>query len=268
MMPATTGRTVAVGRRGLRGTGRWLAGLLPLAAGLLIWELTSGERSLSFPPPSTWWPAGKKLWQDGSLLPALGSTLTTFALAMVVATVGGVAAGLFIGSHPRVERALTPLMDFFRTLPPPVVVPVLTLVLGITREASVAIVVTAVIWPVILNTVNAVREMPSVRREIAPVLGLSRFAAFWKIFLPSVISGAVVGVRTALSLALVITLLVDIIGSADGIGRLLVEQQQFFRAPAVWALLFVIGLVGYLLSVAIYAATRLLLRHHPPQPGR
>lgn len=246
-----------------RGLIRWTMGIVPLILGLLLWEVLSTDDARSFPQPSSWWTATGELWSEGDLRPALVSTLLTFIYAMVVATVLGVGLGMLIGFHPRLERALTPLIDFFRTLPPPVVVPVLGLILGISRQASVAIVVVAIVWPIVLNTVNAVHEMPAVRREIASVLGLGRVEAFWKISLPSLTEGIVVGIRIALSLALVVALLVDILGGADGVGRLLVEQQQFFEAPAVWALLFLIGLAGYLINLAIQGTTRVLLRHHP-----
>ena len=254
-------------RRASRSALLWLLGLLPVATALGIWQVSSTDDARSFPRPSSWWASGRTLWDSGDLAPALRSTLTTFALSMIIATAIGILLGAIIGYQPRLERALTPLIDFFRTLPPPVVVPVLTLLLGITRLASVAIVVIAVVWPVVLNTMNAVHEMPSVRREIAPVLGVGRLDAFLKISLPSLTSGIVVGVRSALSLAVVVTLLVDIIGSGDGIGRLLVEQQETFEAPAVWALLFLIGVVGYLLNLLVAALGRVLLRNHPARPA-
>lgn len=238
-------------------------GLLPIVLGLLVWESLVESDARSFPPPSAWWDAQRTMWEAGTLGPALASTLTTFGLSMLVATVLGVGLGILVGAEPRVERALMPLIDFFRTLPPPVIVPVLTLLLGINRTASVAIVVAAVVWPIVLNTMTAMQEIPVVRREVAPVLGLGRVEAFLKVTLPSLTIGIVTGVRIAMALALVVTLLVDILSTGTGIGRLLVQQQQFFESAAVWALLFTIGLVGYAISLLIGAGTSFALRHHP-----
>jgi ABC-type nitrate/sulfonate/bicarbonate transport system permease component len=243
--------------------GRWVLGLVPLAVGLVLWQLASSEDSVSFPPPSTWWSAGVDLWTAGELAPALKSTLTTFAVGMLAATVLGIAAGVLIGYSPRLERTLTPLIDFFRTLPPPVVVPVMTLLLGITLKASVAILVVSVVWPILLNTIGAVHEMPGTRREVARMLRLGRVESFLSITLPSLLPGIVVGLRTSLSIGLVVTLLVDVIGSSDGIGRLLVVQQQLFEADNVWAILFLIGLIGYALNLAVNGTARFLLRRHP-----
>ena len=67
--------------------------------------------------------------------------------------------------------------------------------------------------------------------------------------MPSLIPGSMLGVRVAASLAVIITLLVDILGAGAGIGRLLVESQQRFDASSAWGLLFIIGTFGYLTSL-------------------
>jgi len=242
---------------------RWLCGMVPLAVGLLVWELSGTAENFSFPVPSSWWDAGHELMSSGVFGPALRVTMTTYSVSMAIATVLGVGAGIVLGFYVKAERALTPLIDFFRTLPPPVIVPVLTLLLGITLKAGITIVVISVMWPILLNTIGAVREMPTVRREIAPVLGLGRIETLFKVTMPSLLPGIVVGLRTALSLGLVVTLLVDIIGSGSGIGRLLVIRQQLFDASSVWALLFVIGVIGYLLNLAVQGGASYLLRRHP-----
>ena len=247
----------------MRILARWLIGLTPLAIGLVFWELNSTDTDISFPQPSSWWTAGRELISSGVLWPALRATMTTFVVAMVLATILGVGTGVVIGFVPRLERMLTPLIDFFRTLPPPVMVPVLTLLLGITLNASVAIVVLSVVWPILLNTIGAVHEMPITRREISAVLALGPAETFFKITMPSLLPGVVVGLRTALSIGLVVTLLTDMLGSANGIGRLLVIQQQLFRPSAVWALLFLIGTLGYLLNLGVQGGASFLLRRHP-----
>lgn len=249
--------------RGSRGLTLWLIGLVPIAIGLVVWQLVASPDSRSFPPPTSWWQSELDMWHSGDLGSALAQTLTTFALSIVVATVLGVTLGIVIGANPRVERALMPIIDFFRALPPPVLVPVLTLLLGITRTASVAIVVAAVVWPIVLNTMTAMQEISTVRREVGPVLGLGRVETFVKVILPSLTVGIATGVRIAVALALVITLLVDILSTGAGVGRLLVQQQQFFDSAAVWALLFTIGLIGYVISLLIQAATSFALRNHP-----
>jgi ABC-type nitrate/sulfonate/bicarbonate transport system permease component len=230
--------------------------------GLVVWQVTVDE-SFMFPPPSEWFAALGRLHEAGRLVPAATTTLYTFALSLVIATVLGAGLGLLIGSSRRLERALTPLMDFFRSLPPPAVVPLMAILLGITLQASLAVIVLAIIWPILLNTITAVRSIPAVRHEMARSLGLSTFERVFRVLLPSTIAGIFVGVKVAVSISLVVTLLVDILGHAEGIGRLLVERQQYYDSPAVWGLLLTVGIFGYLLNVILALMENVVLRNRP-----
>lgn len=240
-----------------------LVGLLPLVAVLVVWQITGPERSITFPRPDTWLVGLGDLLGSGDLLPALRTTLLTFAASVVVATLLGALLGMLMGASDLVDRALTPIMDFFRSLPPPAVVPVVGLILGLTPLTNIVIVVIAVVWPVLLNTMIGMRSVPRVRLEMARTLGLTPTERLLKVSVPSVAPSVMVGVRIAASSALIVTLLVDMLGTGDGLGRQLLLSQQRFQAGAVWGLLLVTGLLGYLLNVAIAAGEHYAFRNWP-----
>ena len=77
---------------------------------------------------------------------------------------------------------------------------------------SAVVVVLTIVWPILLNTALAVRSVPPVRREMGHALGLARWERLVKILLPSLVPSITVGVRMAVSISLVATLLVDILG--------------------------------------------------------
>ncbi len=240
-----------------------LRGLLPLVLLLVIWQLVGSADALSFPRPDTWFTAIGEMHADGVLLPALARTLWTFLLSLVVAIVIGAFAGMAIGSSQRLDRAVSPLLDFFRTLPPPAIVPVAVLLLGTTLQMSVTVVVLAIVWPILLNTVNAMRGIPPVRLEMSRTLGMTRIERIRKIVLPSLAPGIMLGVQISVSISLVVTLLVDILGAGEGAGQLLVVRQQTFDAPAVWGLLLIIGAFGYLINAAVGLLQPRLFRNWP-----
>lgn len=245
---------------------RWVtgvAGLLPLVVLLLVWQITGPERSISFPRPDTWLAGLGDLFASGDLLPALRTTLLTFAASVVVATLIGALLGMVMGASDTVDRALTPIMDFFRSLPPPVVVPVVGLILGLTPLTNIVIVVVAVVWPILLNTMIGMRSVPRVRLEMARTLGLTPTERLLKVTVPSVAPSVTVGIRIAASSALVVTLLVDMLGTGDGLGRQLLLSQQRFQAGAVWGLLLLTGLLGYLLNLAIALGEHYAFRNWP-----
>jgi sulfonate transport system permease protein len=255
-----------VNTRGTLAGAPWLralTGLLPLFALLGVWELTGLERSITFPRPSTWLAGLQDLYATGALQPALRTTLLTFLVSLAVGTLVGTLIGLLMGAFRRVDRALGPPLDFFRSLPPPAVVPVAGLLLGLTPLTNVVIVVLAILWPILLNTITGFRGVPRVRLDMARTLGLSPSERLFKVVLPSVAPSVMVGVRVAASTALVVTLFVDMLGTGDGLGRQLILSQARFEAGAVWGLLLVTGLLGYVLNLLIGLGEHYAFRNWP-----
>jgi ABC-type nitrate/sulfonate/bicarbonate transport system permease component len=240
-----------------------LTGLLPLALLLVVWQLVGPERSVTFPRPSTWLAGLQAMYADGTLLPAVGTTLLTFVASLIVATAVGAAVGIVMGASQRIDRAFTPILDFFRSLPPPAIVPVAGLILGLTLVTNVVIVVIGIVWPILLNTISGMHDVPRVRLDMARSLGLTPLERLTKVVLPSLAPRIMLGVRTAASISLILTLLVDMLGTGDGLGRQLLLHQQRFQANAVWGLLLVTGFFGYAANTLIVVGERYALRHWP-----
>jgi sulfonate transport system permease protein len=228
-----------------------LRGLLPVAALLVVWQLTTSDHSLSFPPPDEWLRAIARMHGDGVLYPAVLHTLGTYVVGLLCAVLIGGVVGTAIGSSRVIDRALTPTIDFMAAVPGAALVPAAVLLLGSGQLSGVVAVALIVSWPILLNTATAVRAIPAVRLEMSRTVGLSRAQRWGKVIVPSLIPGMMLGVRVAASLAVIITLLVDIFGAGTGLGRLLVESQQRFNAPAAWGVLLMVGVFGYLMSLML-----------------
>jgi len=243
-----------IGRRAGRRPARRsnpARGLLPLAGLLVIWQLSAADTSVALPPPSTWLAALVDLHRRGELFPAVIGTLTVYLVALVVAVVVGSSLGMAIGASRRADRTVTPLLDLIATLPGAAMVPISMLLVGINLMANAATVALAVVWPVLLNATAAMRTIPTVRLDVSRTLGLSALDRWRKIILPSVTPTILVGIRISSSLALILTLLTDVLGAGSGIGRLLDISQARFDAAAAWGLLLVVGTIGYLASWAV-----------------
>lgn len=226
-------------------------GLLPVVALLVVWQIAADGDSWSLPPPAVWLTALRRMGADGTLAPALTQTLTTFLLGLACAAVVGAAAGAMIGASRRMDRALTPAIDFLAAVPGAALVPVIVLVVGPTQLSGVLAVAVVAYWPILLNTAMAMRTVPAVRLEMSRTLGLAPLPRWTKVVIPSLVPGILLGTRVAAAIALIITLLVDIFGPGAGVGRLLLESQQRFDAAAAWGLLLIMGIFGYLASACL-----------------
>ena len=228
-----------------------LRGLLPLACLLLVWQVSAPASSLTMPPPTQWLSALSRLHAEGSLAPAVGHTVAVYLLGLAAATVLGGTVGVLIGASRRIDRALSPTIDFLAAIPGAALVPVLVLLLGPNLLSAVAAVAVVVAWPILLSTATARRAIPPVRLEMSQSLGLAKARHWHSVVLPALTPDVLLGVRVASALALIIALLTDIFGAGSGIGRLLVESQQRFDAAAAWGLLLIAGGFGYLTSLAL-----------------
>jgi ABC-type nitrate/sulfonate/bicarbonate transport system permease component len=242
-----------------------LRGLLPLLFALVLWQAIDPIGSPYFPPPSAWWTGLAALTRSGRLVAALSATLTTFFLAIALACVIGGAAGLLIGRSRAARRALGPLLEFCRGLPPPVIVPVGVLLLGYVEGLKLVIVVLVAVWPILLNTASSTAALSDLLGEVSQTLRLGRFATLRKIVVPSAVPAFLVGVRSAVPLAIIITLLVEMLTSLPGIGSLIVISQRQFHSAEVYGLLVVVGLVGFVINGAFVMIEGLLLSRWPPR---
>jgi len=242
-----------------------LVGILPLGVLLVLWQALGSARSPYVPPPSTWWHAVKGLNDAGTLLPALGSTVETFVLALAVAIIVGSLIGLAIGASRRVRRATGPLLEFWRTMPPPAIVPVAALLIGFGRIMEVIVVVFAAMWPIVLNTSAGVSSLDPVLGEAARTLQLPRAARVRKVLMPALVPGLLLGVRVAAPVCVVVTLLVELLTGANGIGALLLQAQRNYVSAQAFGLLVVVGIFGFLVNGSVELIERRVLRAWPPR---
>ncbi len=240
-----------------------LRGLLPLAVVLIIWELRASERSVYFPPPSEWVDGLRVLWSGGRLWPAAVQTLSTFAIALAVAAVLGTVLGLVVGASRTVDRALGPTLEFARAMPPAAVVPIAALLIGYDTTMKVAVVTFAAVWSVLLNTRAGVRSIDPVLLDVARSLRLGRFDRTRKCVLPALLPSIFLGVRVAAPVALVITLLVEIVTRVDGIGALIATAQRSYLSAQVYGLILVAGLFSFLVNGLVSMLQAYAFRNRP-----
>jgi ABC-type nitrate/sulfonate/bicarbonate transport system permease component len=239
-----------------------LVGLLPLALALVAWQVLGDPESPYFPPPSRWWDELEPLWTNGTMLSALRASVVTLLLSLVVATVLGTLVGAAVGSSRVTDRALGPLLEFLRVLPAAALVPLAALVLGYTLQMKIAVVVLPATWPILLSVRSARRAVSPTLIDASRSLGLSGRQRFTKILLPSLAPGVLLGLRVAAPLALIITVLVEIVTRVDGIGALMGSAQANYRSAQVYGLLVIAGVIGYVINwvttkIEVYVARRM-----------
>ncbi|MDN3309760.1 ABC transporter permease [Microbacterium oryzae] len=258
-----TGQTRARKNR-RRGTSAPLRGLTPLVVGLALWQVFGSDDSPYFPRPSAWLAAITQLQGEGALLPALGATLQSLVISLAIATVVGAALGILVGASRLLDRALGPTLEFFRATPSSAMVPIGVLLLGYTLTMKTSLTVLAAIWPILLNTRAAMREFNPTLLDVAAVFQMSWMRRVRTIIMPAVATAILLGIRVGAPVAIIVTLLVEILTGVTGIGALLAQSQQEYDSAATFGLLVLIGIVALLFNFCIAAIESFFTRHLPP----
>jgi ABC-type nitrate/sulfonate/bicarbonate transport system permease component len=251
-----------------RSTGRPpLRGLLPLVALLVLWELVGDPSHPNFPPPSTWWNGISVVTQGQGLVEAVWQTALSFILGLLIATAAGAVIGGLVGASDLLDRMLGPTFEFFRATPASALVPIAVLLMGYTTNMKLAVVVFASWWPILLNTRLALRGIAPLLRDVRATLHLTKAEYARKILMPVAASGVFLGARIAAPVALVVTLLVEVITQINGLGGLISQAQQAYRSGAVFGLLILAGLVAITMNAAVALLESTVMRRFGPMSG-
>ena len=232
---------------------------LPLLLVGLWWALTRGTPNFFVPTPealgqtflSVW--LGERLQTD--LLPSLGR----LAAGLLLSITGGVGLGLLIGSFQMLRRLCEPVLEFFRAVPPPVLVPLLMLVVGINDQMKVLVIFSGAIWPVLLNTVEGVRAVDSVLSDNSRTYGIRGLARMRYLVLPAAMPQIMAGIRQCLSIGLILMVISEMFASSSGLGFTIVQFQRTFAIPQMWSGILVLGLIGVAMSLVFQRVERAVL---------
>ncbi|MQA74468.1 MAG: ABC transporter permease subunit [Solirubrobacterales bacterium] len=258
------GATLTASLHRLSGLAPWLLGFLPLVVGLVIWELIpSAHGSPFFPAPSEWLDALRSQHGFGEIVSELAATLRSVVLGLLVATIVGSVIGIAVGFFRVVRLSLSTTLEFLRALPAPVIIPIAVLALGQTETMKVFCVAFASVWPVLLNSASAASSTNALLVDVGRTLQLSRAEQVRKVVLPSTVPSILLGVRVALPVALILTILIEMLGSNVGIGSLLIEAQRAYQSADAFGLLFVVGIFGFALNAVFAGIGWLFLRRWP-----
>ena len=245
----------------------WRSASFAFAAGLiLLWQVLADAGILSrvfFPAPSRAfdvlreWIASSELWQ-----PLAGTVWRTFA-GWLGATLLGVTLGAAIASSAVTRDLFEPTVEFLRPLPSSAMIPPAILLLGLTDGMVVAVVIFGSIWPILLGAIHGFRSVEPRLAELARALRMSRLHRIRRIALPSALPEIFAGMRVSLAIALIITVVAEMLSSRPGLGQLILFAARGFRSADIFAGVFLLGALGYIGNTILERVEAHFLRWRP-----
>lgn len=237
--------------------------LVPLAI-LAVWQLwTVQANSDQFPRLTTILTEFRDMWLFSEFTTHVVPSLVRIGLGFTIAAVIGVALGIPIGLSEWTRKLAMPHIEYWRAMPPPALLPISIILLhDIGNKQKVAFIAFFCMFPILLNTIDGVRSIDRTLVDTARSYRIPPLEWIRRIVLPGALPQIVAGMRTSLSLAVIMMVLAEYFSSTNGVGYVLLISKNTFEMATMWAAILLIGLLGYLLNVLFLLAERRALAWH------
>ena len=241
----------------------WRGISFAVAAGFVaLWQLIANWQLVSpvfLPGPDRAWSALLRGFSGGDLLEKLDGTLWHMALGWLLASLAGIMVGALVGSSRMMRAYVAPTLEFLRPLPVSAIIPVAIALFGLTQGMALFVIAFGAIWPTLLATVHGFAAVEPRLYEVARVLHLSRLAVIFKIALPSASPDILSGMRLSLTVALILSVVCEMLAGLDGLGHWVLLSARSFRSADLFAGVILLGAIGYATALMMSAVERRLL---------
>lgn len=249
--------------------GKVLPPAITLALLLGIWQLACSSPEASLPPPSkviedTWELIVDPFFDNGGidkgLFWHLSASLKRVAFGYALAAFGGVAIGTLVGSSMWAMRALDPLFQVLRTIPPLAWLPLSLAAFRNGEPSAIFVIFITAVWPIIINTAVGIRNIPQDYQNVSRVLRLDGFEYFTKIMLPAAAPYIFTGLRIGIGLSWLAIVAAEMLIGGVGIGFFIWDAWNSSLISDIILALIYVGLIGFFLDRMVAMTSRLITR--------
>ena len=270
----TITRTVAVAqarhRRRRQRPRRLLLGLAGVVSFLLVWELVSRTGVVdptNLPPASVVLVTfGANATLTGTWI-ALGQTVLSWALGMLLALALAAPLGVVIGLSPFLTRATRSTVEFLRPIPSVGLIPLAVLALAVPLQQSLLIITYGAFWQIFIQVLYGVADVDSVAMSTARSYGFTWWQRVRDVVFPTMLPYLLTGIRLAAAVALILAVTAELVIGTPGLGRQLSLSKEAGLYASTYALVLLTGMLGVVINVGVRAAERRLLSWHQSVRG-
>lgn len=180
----------------------------------------------------------------------IGSTVWTWVAGVLLGALLGATCGVLLGLNRYVWAATEPWIEFFRALPSVVLVPLVSLFLGVGASSRL-VCATAVVAVLMVSTAGtALRSAALAHQKLAVAWRASPSETILYFLIPAALSHMIVALKAAIPIALIVAVAADMLIATDaGIGKVIMDSLAVFDTPTMYAAVLVVGFLGYLAAV-------------------
>jgi ABC-type nitrate/sulfonate/bicarbonate transport system permease component len=236
---------------------------VPIAI-VVAWQASTAQaQNTHFPRLSTILVEFRDLWLFSEFTTHVVPSLVRIGAGFAIAVVVGVALGIPIGLSRWTRALAMPHIEYWRAMPPPALLPIsIVLLKDIGDRQKISFIAFFCVFPVLLNTIDGIRGIEPTMIDTARSYGVPWHERIRRLVLPAALPQIVAGMRTSLSLAVIMMVLAEYFSSTSGVGYVLLISKNTFEMGPMWAAILLIGLLGYLLNALFLLFERRALAWH------
>jgi ABC-type nitrate/sulfonate/bicarbonate transport system permease component len=238
-------------RNTLSARDRMMGVLVPLVL-LAIWELAAQLGWIDvrfFPAPSNVAKAMFTSLRSGELLTNTEATLQRLVLGFVLGGLPGLAVGILMGVYRPLRLIFDPLIAATYPIPKSAILPLILLIFGLGESSKVVMVAIGAFYPIAINTTSGVREISLIYFDVGRNFNASRWDIFRTVALPGALPFIMTGAKLGAGLGLILISIAEMMGAKTGLGYMIWSAWETFDVEQMYVGLFVVSLIGYLLTV-------------------
>ena len=231
--------------------------IISVILGIGIWWLWS-LTTVTVPSPLTTLQKGIELAASGALaedlLASLGRVLSGFLLGSAVA----IPVGFLMGWYVVARGLFEPWIQFFRTIPPLALLPLVIVLLGIGEPPKVLVIFLAAFLACVISTYQGVVSVDRTLINAARVLGAGDGTIFARVVVPASTPFILVGMRVGLGSAWATLVAAELLGATSGIGHRMQTAQLYYDLPTIFVGIVAIGILGLAMDrLLLFAESKL-----------
>ena len=244
-----------------RGRDRVLSFASPLAL-LIVWELAGHFGLIDtrfFPQPSSILSVLADMMRSGELATHTFISLERLAWGTIIGGLPALVLGIAMGLNRVVRAVVDPLIAATYPIPKSAILPLALLIFGLGEGSKIFMVAIGVFFPVVINATTGVLEINRIYLDVGRNYQANRWNTFWTIALPGALPVIMTGFKLGIGIGLVLIAIAEMIGAKSGLGFLIWSAWSTFAVEQMYAGLFMIALIGFLLTLALNELERIIV---------
>jgi NitT/TauT family transport system permease protein len=204
-----------------------------------------------------------QLWNlvtTGEIVHDLCLTLYRLLIGFALGIIVGVPLGLLMGYSKRIYDALEAVIEMFRAVPVVALFPLFLVFFGIGDASKFSIAAWSSSLIILINTMYGVKNSKKTRIMVAQTMKATPLQIFFKVVFPEALPDIFVGLRTGLSIALIVVIMSEMfMGTKAGLGQRIFNAQLLYRIPEMYSAIIISGFLGFTLNIMTITIERKIL---------